>query len=108
MAEFRAGDGNNRFLNMAHYSYFLGWPGHEHTQEKNEHNHDNRKRNMDKIKISRDGFYGWLGYGGSVFQWEPQLKVNLNDFGHWPDFTMFDVICLKRILLWDGFACCVL
>ena len=54
---------------------------------------------MNIIKISRDGFYGWLGYGGSVFQWEPQLKVNLNDFGHWPGFTMFDVICLKRILL---------
>ena len=103
---------------MAHNSYFLDWLGYEHTQEKKDHNHDNRKRNMNINKISRDGFYGWFGYGGSVFQWEPQLKVNLgfikrsssikNDFGHWPDFTMFNVICLKRMLLWDGFACWVL
>ena len=62
---------------MAHNSYFLDWLGYEHTQEKKDHNHDNRKRNMNINKISRDGFYGWFGYGGSVFQWEPQLKVNL-------------------------------
>ena len=23
----------------------------------------------------RDGYYGWLGYGGSIFQWHPQYKV---------------------------------
>merc|ERR1711892_687459 len=23
----------------------------------------------------RDGFYGWVGYGGSVFQWHPEHKV---------------------------------
>ena len=23
----------------------------------------------------RNGYYGWLGYGGSVFQWHPDLKI---------------------------------
>ena len=23
----------------------------------------------------RDGYYGWFGYGGSVFQWHPELKI---------------------------------
>merc|ERR1712037_344698 len=23
----------------------------------------------------RDGYYGWIGYGGSVFQWHPKLKI---------------------------------
>ena len=23
----------------------------------------------------RDGYYGWFGYGGSVFQWNPELKI---------------------------------
>ena len=24
---------------------------------------------------NRDGFYGWFGYGGSIFQWHPELKI---------------------------------
>jgi len=23
----------------------------------------------------RDGYYGWMGYGGSAFQWHPELKI---------------------------------
>ena len=23
----------------------------------------------------RDGYYGWFGYGGSVFQWHPDLRI---------------------------------
>ena len=23
----------------------------------------------------RAGYYGWMGYGGSVFQWEPELNI---------------------------------
>jgi len=36
----------------------------------------------------RDGYYGWFGYGGSVFEWNPDLKIG---FGytvtllHWQD-----------------------
>ena len=38
----------------------------------------------------RDGYYGWFGYGGSVFQWHPDLNIG---FGytpallHWEDVT---------------------
>jgi len=38
----------------------------------------------------RDGYYGWFGYGGSVFQWHPDLNIG---FGytpallHWEDWT---------------------
>ena len=23
----------------------------------------------------REGFYGWMGFGGSVFQWHPELEI---------------------------------
>ena len=23
----------------------------------------------------REGFYGWYGFGGSVFQWQPELEI---------------------------------
>ena len=26
-------------------------------------------------KNEREGFYGWMGYGGSVLQWHPELKI---------------------------------
>ena len=25
--------------------------------------------------MGRDGFYGWFGYGGSMFQWHPELEI---------------------------------
>jgi len=27
------------------------------------------------LNNGREGFYGWLGYGGSVFQWHPELRI---------------------------------
>ena len=24
---------------------------------------------------NRDGYYGWFGFGGSVFQWHPDLRI---------------------------------
>ena len=27
----------------------------------------------------RDGYWGWYGYGGSVFQWQPDLKLGSVD-----------------------------
>ena len=24
---------------------------------------------------NREGYYGWFGYGGSVMQWHPELKI---------------------------------
>lgn len=28
-----------------------------------------------QIRELRDGFYGWYGIGGAVFQWHPAMKV---------------------------------
>ena len=25
--------------------------------------------------VGRDGYWGWHGYGGSVFQWDPELRI---------------------------------
>ncbi len=36
---------------------------------------------------NREGFYGWGGYGGSIFQWNPELKIG---FAFIP--TVLDVI----------------
>ena len=29
----------------------------------------------DHANKNREGFYGWMGYGGSIFQWHPGLKI---------------------------------
>ncbi len=26
--------------------------------------------------IGREGYYGWMGFGGSIFQWHPQLEIS--------------------------------
>ncbi len=33
------------------------------------------------LNAGREGFYGWLGLGGSIFQWHPQYKIG---FGYVP------------------------
>ena len=36
----------------------------------------------------RDGYYGWMGYGGSVFQWHPDLRISFAytpSLLHWCD-----------------------
>ncbi len=40
----------------------------------------------------RDGYYGWFGMGGSIFQWHPELEIG---FG----FT------LNNIYWFDGLNC---
>ena len=30
----------------------------------------------EQIAKGREGFYGWMGVGGSVFQWNPELKIS--------------------------------
>ncbi len=27
------------------------------------------------LNADREGFFGWLGYGGSIFQWHPELRI---------------------------------
>ena len=34
-----------------------------------------------EVDIGRDGWYGWVGHGGSVMQWHPELKIG---FGYVP------------------------
>ena len=29
----------------------------------------------DEMYKNRDGYYGWYGYGGSIFQWHPDLRI---------------------------------
>ena len=32
--------------------------------------------NINKLSNNkRDGWYGWMGLGGSIFQWHPELKI---------------------------------
>jgi CubicO group peptidase (beta-lactamase class C family) len=33
------------------------------------------------LNVGREGFYGWMGLGGSIFQWYPQYKIG---FGYVP------------------------
>lgn len=33
------------------------------------------------LNAGREGFYGWMGLGGSIFQWHPQYKIG---FGYVP------------------------
>ena len=35
----------------------------------------------DDVSQGRGGFFGWMGFGGSVFQWHPELKIG---FGYVP------------------------
>ena len=40
--------------------------------------------------VGRDGFFGWFGYGGSVFQWNPELQIGFAytpTLLHWFDMT---------------------
>jgi len=39
----------------------------------------------------RDGYYGWIGYGGSVFQWHPRLKIG---FAYVP--TLMEFHCMHN------------
>ena len=31
----------------------------------------------DQINKGREGYYGWMGLGGSIFQWNPELKISI-------------------------------
>ena len=43
-----------------------------------EEEHDNHlKPEAEEATAGREGFYGWMGFGGSVFQWNPELNIGL-------------------------------
>ena len=29
----------------------------------------------DHFNKNREGYFGWFGYGGSIMQWHPELKI---------------------------------
>lgn len=55
--------------------------------------------------LGRDGFYGWFGYGGSVFQWHPELKIG---FAYAPSLLCWhDMTNNKGALLQQQVVKCV-
>lgn len=51
---------------------------------------DGNSSQLDRaINTGREGFFGWMGLGGSLFQWHPELKIG---FGYIP--TSLNVIDL--------------
>lgn len=45
----------------------------------------------------RHGWFGWIGYGGAVFQWNPQHKVG---FSYVPtDLLIFDIMATRAAKL---------
>ena len=43
------------------------------------------------VNILYDRYYGWIGYGGSVFQWHPKLNIG---FAYTP--TLLEFHCFKN------------
>lgn len=39
---------------------------------------NNLKPEAEEVTLGRDGFYGWMGFGGSVFQWNPELNIGFS------------------------------
>ena len=47
--------------------------------------------------IGREGFIGWMGFGGSVFNWNPELEIG---FGYVPfDFIDMDFVNKRGALI---------
>ena len=48
----------------------------EFTAEKGVYHHEDfTKRLEDAWMVKGSGWYGWCGFGGSTFQWHPELKI---------------------------------
>ena len=47
----------------------------------------------------RLGYYGWMGYGGSVFQWHPELKIG---FGYVPTLLSWIDLTNNKARLLQG------
>lgn len=42
------------------------------------------------LNVGREGYYGWMGLGGSIFQWHPEHKIG---FGYAPtSLNMLDIV----------------
>ena len=50
----------------------------------------------------RDGFVGWMGLGGSVFQWHPERKISfayVPTLVDWTDFNNGKALKLQRAVV---------
>jgi len=58
----------------------------------------------DEVSQGRGGYFGWMGFGGSVFQWHPELKIG---FGYVPTLlTWIDLANNKGRLLQEEVRKC--
>ena len=55
--------------------------------------------------VGRDGFVGWMGFGGSVFQWHPELQISFAYVPTLLDWT--DVVNGKALKLQRTVVQCV-
>ncbi len=56
------------------------------------------------VRRLRSGFYGWMGLGGSVFQWNPSLRIG---FAYTPTLMLWhDDACVKGAQLQEAVANC--
>ena len=73
----------------------------------------NRYQSDDFAGCGRDGFWGWMGYGGSVFQWHPDYRIGfayVPSLLEWSDLTnqrggllQEEVVrCVNRVLGMDN------
>ena len=47
----------------------------------------------EQFNKNREGYYGWFGFGGSIVQWHPQLKIG---FAFIPTFLNITEITNQR------------
>ena len=51
----------------------------------------------EKFNKNREGFYGWVGVGGSIMQWHPELQIG---FAFTPTFLeLTDLVSVRGAVL---------
>lgn len=57
------------------------------------------------MQDDRKGYYGWMGYGGSIFQWQPEMNIG---FSYVPlDIMTLDECDRKGACLQEAMRLCV-
>ena len=52
----------------------------------------------DHFNKNREGYFGWFGYGGSIMQWHPELKIGFA-FVIFEKFKNIIILRKKKILI---------
>ena len=53
----------------------VNFPGYQYQVRKDGIPKDDVEDSEIAMNKGREGYYGWFGYGGSVVQWHPELKI---------------------------------